>query len=293
VTGLSAETRALLAREGLAPRKRLGQNFLVDERVVGRMLDLAAVTAADTVLEIGPGLGALTDGLAVRAGRLYVIEYDRGLAEVLRRKFAASTVTVVEGDALEVDLGAAIAEPVVKVVASLPYNVAVPILFRLLEERRRFPDVTVMVQHEIAERLVASPGSKAYGAPSVLFQLHATVRGRFRVGPAAFYPRPRVTSEVLRVALAAEPCVPVDDERTFRAVVRAAFGQRRKMLRNALQAITGAAALSHESWERVFALSGIDGKVRGETLDVGDFATLANAAARVRGEGGARPPRRA
>jgi 16S rRNA (adenine1518-N6/adenine1519-N6)-dimethyltransferase len=210
VTGLSAETRALLAREGLAPRKRLGQHFLVDRNVVTRMVDLAEVAPDDVVLEIGPGLGALTDVLSARAARLYLVEYDRGLADVLRRKFAqVPHVHVIEGDALKVDLAAAVPEPRVKVVASLPYNVSVPILFRLLEERRVFADVTVMLQREVADRLLARPATRAYGAPSVLFQLYARVRGRFRVPSSAFYPRPQVVSEVIRLVLAPEPLVPL------------------------------------------------------------------------------------
>jgi 16S rRNA (adenine1518-N6/adenine1519-N6)-dimethyltransferase len=283
VTGLSAETRALLAREGLAPRKRLGQHFLVDRGVVGRMVDLAEVSAQDAVLEIGPGLGALTDVLAARAARLYLIEYDRGLASVLRRKFAdAPHVHVVEGDALKVDLGASVPEAHVKVVASLPYNVSVPILFRLLEERQVFADVTVMLQREVAERLLSPPGSRAYGAPSVLFQLYAQVRGRFRVPSAAFYPRPQVTSEVIRVALSAEPLVTLENTRIFQTIVRAAFNQRRKMLRNALQTVTGAAALPAAAWDAVLESVGVDGRVRGETLDLATFAALADAAGRVR-----------
>ncbi len=206
MSSLSAETRALLAREGLAPRKRLAQHFLVDKTVVARMVDLAAVRPDEAVLEIGPGLGALTDALATVAGQLYVVEIDRGLCEVLRRKYAThSSVHVIEGDALRVDFQRSIPEPTVKVVASLPYNAAAPILFRLLEERAVFSDVTVMVQREVAERLVARAGTRAYGAPSLLFQLYARVLGRFRVGPAAFYPRPQVVSEVLRMALDAEP----------------------------------------------------------------------------------------
>jgi len=283
VSGLSAETRALLAREGLAPRKRLGQHFLVDRNVVDRMLDLAEVGPGDAVLEIGPGLGALTDVLATRAARLYVVEFDRGLCEVLRRKFADNAlVQVIEGDALRVDLRAAIPEPTVKVVASLPYNVSVPILFRLIEERQIFADLTVMLQHEVAERLVARPGSRAYGAPSVLFQVYARLRGRFRVGSSAFYPRPQVASEVIRVALSPEPLVALENTRLFQAIVRAAFNQRRKMLRNALQMLTGAAALPPAAWDAVLESVGIDGRARGETLDLATFAALSDAVGRMR-----------
>ncbi len=294
MTGLSAETRALLAEGGLAPRKRLGQNFLVDRRVVARMIDLAAIAPGEAVVEIGPGLGALTDELAGRAARLYVIEYDRGLCEVLRRKFAAvPTVRLIEGDALKVDLRAAIPEGTVKVVASLPYSVAVPILFRLLDERAIFTDLTVMLQQEVADRLLARAGSRAYGAPSLLFQLYAEPLGHFRVPASAFYPRPQVRSQVIRVRLSLAPRVAVDDPVLLRALVRAAFNQRRKMLRNAVHTLPARFALEPKEWESVFAASGIDGRVRGEALDLAAFAALADAAGRVRAAGSrrARQPR--
>ena len=275
---LAAETRALLQREGLAPRKSLGQHFLVDQGVIARMVDLAQVTDTDAVLEIGPGVGALTDVLAARTARLYIVEYDRGLCVVLRRKFAAHReVKVIEGDALEVDLRGEIPETEVKVVASLPYNVSVPILFRLIEERHVFPDVTVMVQKEVADRLLAKVNTRAYGAPSVLFQLYAEPIGRFRVSSAAFYPRPQVASEVLRVRLSPTPRVPVEEPRLMAAVVRAAFNQRRKMLRNAVQTLTDPIALPPSVWDEIFAATGIDPRARGETLDVATFARLSDA----------------
>jgi 16S rRNA (adenine1518-N6/adenine1519-N6)-dimethyltransferase len=164
------------------------------------------------------------------------------------------------------------------VVASLPYNVAVPILFRLLEVRTIIPDVTVMLQREVAERLVARAGSKQYGAVSVLFQLHAELRGRFRVPAQAFYPRPQVSSEVIRARFLPEPRIALADRDLFVAIVRAAFGQRRKMLRNALQAV----ALPGDGWDAVLAATGIDGRQRGETLDLAAFAALADAADRHR-----------
>lgn len=279
---LAAETRALLQREGLAPRKSLGQHFLVDSGVIARMVDLADVTKRDAVLEIGPGVGALTDVLAERAARLYIVEYDRGLSIVLRRKFASHPdVKVIEGDALEVDLRGEVPETEVKVVASLPYNISVPILFRLIEERHVFPDVTVMVQKEVADRLLGKVDTKAYGAPSVLFQLYAEPRGRFRVGSSAFYPRPQVASEVLRVRLSPTPRVPVEEPRLMTAIVRAAFNQRRKMMRNAVQTLAAPLALPPPVWEEVFAAAGVDGRARGETLDVATFARLSDAAGKA------------
>ena len=285
VSTLFDATRALLAQEGLAPRKRLGQNFLIDARIVERMVDCAEVSSEDAVLEIGPGLGALTDVLAARAKRLYLVEYDRGFCSVLRRKFADSThIEVIEGDAVRIDLTAVVREPRIKVVASLPYNAAVSILFRLVDARRTFPEATVMVQREVGDRLVARAGTRAYGAPSVLFQLYARLLDRFRVPSAAFYPRPQVVSEVLRVEFTEEPCVAVDDPGALVAIVRAAFGQRRKMLHNALQTI-GAREATPDAWRDVLAHAGIDGSVRGETLEIPTFVALANAAAACLGHG--------
>jgi 16S rRNA (adenine1518-N6/adenine1519-N6)-dimethyltransferase len=196
-------------------------------------------------------------------------------------------VRVIEGDAVTLDLRDAIPEGTVKVVASLPYNVAVPILFRLVDERAIFSDVTVMLQREVAERLLARPGTRAYGAPSLLFQLYANPRGRFRVPASAFYPRPQVTSEVIRVRLELEPRVPVEDPALLRALVRAAFNQRRKMLRNALQTLPPRLALPPDAWEQIFATTGIDGRVRGETLDLSAYAALADAAAAALAASGA------
>jgi 16S rRNA (adenine1518-N6/adenine1519-N6)-dimethyltransferase len=282
MTRLAAETRALLQREGLAPRKSLGQHFLVEPAVIARMVDLAEVGAMDAVLEIGPGVGALTDVLAARAARLYIVEYDRGLCSVLRRKFAShSEVKIIEGDALDVDLRGEVPETEVKVVASLPYNVSVPILFRLIEERHVFPDLTVMLQKEVADRLLAKVDTRAYGVPSVLFQLYAEPRGRFKVSSSAFYPRPQVASEVLRVRLLPTPRVPVEEPRLFTAIVRAAFNQRRKMLRNAVQTLAAPLVLPAATWEEVFASAGVDGRARGETLDLATFARLSDVAGRA------------
>jgi 16S rRNA (adenine1518-N6/adenine1519-N6)-dimethyltransferase len=151
----------------------------------------------------------------------------------------------------------------------------------LIEERLIFPDVTVMVQHEVADRLLARVDTRAYGAPSILFQLYAEPCGRFRVPSSAFYPRPQVASDVIRVRLAAEPRVAVEEPRLMTAIVRAAFNQRRKMLRNSVQTLTGSAALPPSAWEEVFAAAGIDGRVRAETLDLRAFARLSDATGRA------------
>jgi 16S rRNA (adenine1518-N6/adenine1519-N6)-dimethyltransferase len=275
--GARRETREALAAAGLRPRKRWGQHFLCDPAVARRIVDTAEVRAQSTVLEIGPGLGALTDELARRAGRLYLVEIDPGLAARLADRHAGNPrVTVVAGDVLALPLGELVAEPTATVVANLPYNVASPILFRLLDLRARFPRAVVMLQREMAERLVAPPGTAAYGGPSVVMQAMAEVRLAFRVSPRSFVPPPRVQSAVVDVRWAERPRIPLGDEALFRAVVRAAFGQRRKMLRNALAAL---AAEHRCAVEDVLATAGVDSRTRAERLDAAAFGRLACALA--------------
>jgi len=203
--GARREAREALAAAQLAPRKRFGQHFLVDPNVVGRIVDLAAVADEPAVLEIGPGLGALTDALADRARRLYLVEIDRGLAARLVERYADRPhVRVVTGDVLELPLDAMVDEPHATVVANLPYNVTTPILFRLLDLRARFPRAVVMVQREVATRLAARPGGKEWGVLPALVQTFAEVRVAFGVSRRSFHPSPRVESASASSALPGE-----------------------------------------------------------------------------------------
>jgi 16S rRNA (adenine1518-N6/adenine1519-N6)-dimethyltransferase len=273
--GVRREAREALAAAGLRPRKRWGQHFLCDPGVARRILDTAAVGPDSVVLEIGPGLGALTDELARRAGRLYLVEIDPALCARLGERHAANLrVRVLAGDALALPLEDLVDEPHVTVVGNLPYNVASPILFRLLDLRARFPRAVVMLQREMAERLAAAPGSEAYGAPSVLVQAFAEVRIVFRVSPRSFLPPPRVQSAVVDLRWSVAPRVDVGDVAQFRAVVRAAFGQRRKMLRNALAGLARQRGDGAEAW---LMRAGVDPAARAEQLDVATFARLARA----------------
>jgi len=273
--GARREAREALAAAGLRPHRRWGQNFLCDPAVARRIVALADPGPDALVLEIGPGLGALTDELAARAERLYLVEVDRGLAARLAERYADNPrVRLLVGDALELPLEALIAEPgPVTVVANLPYNVASPILFRLLALRHRFPRAVVMLQREMADRLTARPGTPAYGAASVLLQAFADVRIAFGVSRRSFHPRPDVDSAVVDVRFAAVPRVDVGDPDRFRATVRAAFGKRRKMLRNALADPRRSAA----EIEAACAAAGVDPRARAETLDLAAFARLARA----------------
>ena len=268
---LLQQARFALSELGTRPHKRLGQHFLVDPTVIDRMLTAAQIGPEDAVLEIGPGLGALSETLAEVTARLYLVELDAILADRLRERFAGDQrVQVITADFLSLDLSSTFPEPAIHVVASLPYNVATPILFRLLEYRQKFPQATVMVQKEVAERLSANPGTKAYGVPSVLTQLYATVTTVCTVGPHSFFPAPKVESQVVRLVFQEAPRVAIRDEKIFRWVVRAVFAQRRKTLRNALR------AAGYENLDVVGGRAGINLQRRGETLSLEEFAALAN-----------------
>jgi 16S rRNA (adenine1518-N6/adenine1519-N6)-dimethyltransferase len=276
--GARREAREALAAAGLRPRKRWGQHFLCDAGVARRIVDTAEIHAGTRVLEIGPGLGALTDELARRAAHLHLIEIDPALAARLTERFAGDAhVEVITGDVLELPLERLIGPTPTTVVANLPYNVASPVLFRLLELRARVPRAVLMLQLEMAERLTARPGSKIYGASSVVVQAFAQVRVAFRVSRRSFLPPPEVDSAVVDVRWSPEPRADVGDPELFRAVVRAAFGQRRKMLRNALRTLVEARRPEAGTAEAVLRAAGIDPAARAETLDLTAFARLTRA----------------
>jgi 16S rRNA (adenine1518-N6/adenine1519-N6)-dimethyltransferase len=253
-------------------RKRFGQHFLVRRDIARRIVSLAELRGTETVLEIGPGHAALTEILADAAPELWLVEVDRDLSQSLRQRFAARPhVHVVEADILEIDLGQILPRfgPAV-VVANLPYNISTPVLMKLLDKPERFQRLVLMLQREVAERLVAPPGTKTYGALSVMVQLVARMRVAFAVHPSAFFPRPKVESAVVVV----EPCCPprlsADELKRVRVVVRTAFSQRRKQLGNALAPLVENAreALQH---------LGIDPRRRPETLTADEFVAITRA----------------
>lgn len=271
--GARREARTALASAGLRPRRRWGQHFLCDPGVARRIVETAELGPQTVALEIGPGLGALTDELVARAGRVYLIEVDAGLAARLRARYAGeSRVRLLEGDVLALPLAEVVSEPSVTVVANLPYNIATQVLFRLLELRARFPRAVVMLQREVAARLAARPGGRDYGVTSVLVQAFAEVRSAFRVSRRSFLPPPQVDSAVVDICWSVAPRVDVGDVGVFRDVVRAAFGQRRKMMRNALAALAARRGVEADA---VLARAGIPPTVRAETLDLDAFARLA------------------
>ncbi len=262
------QAAALLEQHGLAPSRALGQNFVVDPNTVRRIARLAEVGPGDHVVEIGAGLGSLTLALADTGATVTAVEVDRHVLPVLRDVVADRDVTVVEGDALELDWSAVLAGADRWVlVANLPYNVATPLVLDLLDGVPAIQRMLVMVQREAGERLAANVGDPAYGIPSVKVRYWATARLAGKVGPDVFLPRPKVDSALVAVERRPAPATDADPERLF-ALVRAGFGQRRKMLRRSLSGLVEPAA---------FATAEVRPEARAEELSVEDWGRLATA----------------
>lgn len=255
------------------PLKSLGQNFLVDNNIIDKIIHSADINSEDSVLEIGPGRGALTEYLARKAGRLVLIEYDHALAAALKELYTDDPrVTVIDADILAVDLIAVLGNVVGwKVVANLPYNISTAVLFRLLEVRDRLARMILMLQKEVGDRLVAAPDCADYGVTTVLLGLWFDMCREFIVSPGCFHPRPKVDSAVLSFVPLPGPRMPVGDESVFRLVVKGAFAMRRKTLINCLKA---AKLTTIDDLRRILADCGIDGQRRGETLSLDEFAAL-------------------
>ena len=265
-------TRHILKSFGLRASKRLGQNFLIDASVVKDIVAAAEIAEGDAVLEIGPGIGTLTQGLA--EARVTAVELDKKLPAVLAETLGAyDNVRVVRGDILKTDIRALMENAPFKVAANLPYYITTPILLALLEQRLPITHIVTMVQKEVAERMIADPGSKIYGALSVAVQYHTEPRIVREVAPRSFIPAPEVASAVIACRKRSAPPVETSDERMFFRVVRASFGQRRKTLANALLGV----GVSKEAVRCALEAAGIDAKRRGETLSLAEFARLSDA----------------
>ena len=273
------DARVLLGRYGLRAKKSFGQNFLISERVFRAIVDASVRADDDWIVEIGAGLGTLTARLAERVpeGKVIALERDPDMLAVLRGELGGvENVEIEAGDALRYDLrmaarwrGEAIA-----VCGNLPYHIAAPLLFRVMEARSAVRCAVVMIQKEMADRIVAPPGGKDYGALGVMIRTYADVSTVIRVGAGAFVPPPKVDSTVVKVVPlpGAAPRVPIADDKHYARVVHAAFGQRRKTLRNALRAVFDEAAV-----DGALEATGIVGTRRGETLDIAEFGRLAAA----------------
>jgi 16S rRNA (adenine1518-N6/adenine1519-N6)-dimethyltransferase len=268
-----AEVSSLLREHGLSPSRALGQNFVVEPATVRRIARIAGVGPGDHVVEIGAGLGSLTLALAETGAAVTAVEVDRHVLPALRAVLGerAPAVRLVEGDATTLDWAAALDPPdgPWHLVANLPYNVATPLVLDVLDGVPVVSELLVLVQREAGERLAAKVGDPAYGIPSVKVSYHATAELAGRVGAGVFVPRPRVESVLVRIRRRADgPPTPADPARLF-ALVRAGFGQRRKMLRRSLAGLVDADA---------FAAAGVDPTVRAEELDVVAWGRLAEAA---------------
>jgi len=255
-------------------KKRFGQNFLHDRQVVARILAAAELSPDDQVVEVGPGRGALTESLAAAARRVLVCEIDPDLILYWQQKQLPG-VEVVEGDVLQHDWEAVFTPPPFKMVANLPYNISTPILFKLIAHRHLFTRLVLMFQREVGERILASPGGKEYGVPSVLCQVWYDVARVTPVMPGAFHPPPKVESVVLRFDPLPGPRVALHGWEHFTRVVKAAFAQRRKSLRNAL----GSGEWDRETIDRALEACGLDPQRRAETLGLDEFSALAGALA--------------
>ena len=254
--------------------KKLGQNFLIKRGIVDEIVMAADLQEGEPVLEIGPGIGTLTQGLAQSGANVTAIELDTRLLEVLDTTLAQySNVTIVHGDVLKLDVPSIMNHKPFKVVANLPYYITTPIIMSLLESRLPIERLVVMVQKEVALRMVAKPGTKDYGALSVAVQYYTKPDIVLDVPPKSFLPAPAVTSSVIRCVLRDKPPVDVVDEKLFFRVVKAGFAQRRKTFANTMKT-TG---LSKDRIEELLAKANIDGQRRGETFTLQEFADVANA----------------
>lgn len=269
------QTKQTLRKYGLRLRKGLGQNLLIDDDVLEKIVEAASLTKDDLVLEIGPGLGVLTKRLASLASKVIAVEIDSALVGLLGRELRdCKNVEIIEADILKTDLSKLLppSSPKLKVVANLPYYITTPVIIHLLEKRDLIESMIIMIQKEVGERIIASPGGKDYGSLSILVQYYAIPELITPVASSSFIPRPKVDSSVIKLKVADAPRVKVDDEKLFFRVVRGAFGKRRKMLPNALSG----AGFDKEKVVDLLNRMGLNPKQRGETLSIQEFAALSN-----------------
>ncbi len=253
------------------PRRRFGQHFLHDPQIIARIVAAIRPMPSEPLVEIGPGLGALTRPLLQAAGELDVVELDRDLLEPLQARCAGlgGTLRIHQADALTFDFARLRGEgPRLRIAGNLPYNISTPLLFHLLNQAEQIHDLHFMLQREVVERMAAGPGEDAYGRLSVMLQYRCRIEALFTVGPGAFQPPPKVWSAVVRLVPRETFAVTVRDEQRFAEVVRRAFAQRRKTLRNSLQGLLDIDQIK---------AAGVDPTVRPETLDLAAFAALSDA----------------
>lgn len=278
--GIPQNTIAVLQKYNFNFQKKFGQNFLIDTHVLEKIMDSAEITKEDCVLEIGPGIGTMTQYLAERAGHVVVVEIDKNLIPILEETLSAyDNVTIINNDILKVDINKLVDElnegKPIKVVANLPYYITTPIIMGLFESHVPIKSITIMVQKEVADRMQVGPGTKDYGALSLAVQFYAKPEIVANVPPNCFIPRPGVGSAVIRLTRYEEPPVEVADEKKMFALIRASFNQRRKTLVNGLSNAPEL-GLSKEAVIEALEKQGLAPTVRGETLTLEQFAQLSN-----------------
>lgn len=271
-------------KHGFQFSKSLGQNFLTDKNIIDKIIEKSMIGKGDLVIEIGPGIGVLTAAAAEAAGKVIAIEIDRNLIPILGETLREyDNIEIINSDVLKTDLSALLEQNEeingqkregVKILGNLPYYITTPIIMKILEDRVRTDSITIMLQKEVADRIKAGPGTKAYGALSVAVQYYCTVAHVVNAPKEIFVPQPKVDSTVIRLDVRKEKPVLLSSEETFFAVVKAGFGQRRKTLLNSLTGIYG---LTKDEIAVVMAAAGIDPVRRAETLSLEEFAALANA----------------
>ncbi len=269
----------ILKKHAVRPRRRFSQSFLKDDNVARKIVGAADLRGNDVVLEIGAGHGILTRLMAPRVKKLLAVEIDPYLIAVLEEEAGGrDNVVILNADILKLDLAALLAGyggEGKKIVGNIPYGISTEILFRLLTHRRLIASATLMVQKELAERLTAAPGTKAYGIPTVLLTMYARIGHLFDVPPPCFYPRPRVMSSLVSLTFRDRPLIELSDENHFSRLVKAAFAQRRKTLANNLRAASGLGC-KQEDLEKAMEKWGLDGRIRAEMLAVETLGLLSN-----------------
>jgi len=256
----------------IKPKKSLGQNFLIDKNIQNKIISCAELSSTDTVLEIGPGQGALTGLLCQKAAKVYAVEIDRNLCGVLTEKFAHSrNISIINADFLKFDLRSLAPGSKLKIIGNIPYYITSPIIEHLLFYRDRIQDIYLMVQKEFAQRMSARPGSKVYGSFSCFVQYYTEPEILFLIKKNSFHPAPKVDSCFLKLTLRTEPPVQVKSENSLFRIIRAGFQQRRKTLKNSLEKLVPADKL-----DKFFREYDLNPKIRPEDLSLYDFANLAN-----------------
>lgn len=278
--GTPGGTVEILKKYNFSFQKKYGQNFLIDTNILKKIVDASCITEQDCVLEIGPGIGTMTQYLAKSAKEVIAVEIDRALIPILEDTLSGyDNVTIINEDILKLDIGRMVEEKnegrAIKVVANLPYYITTPIIMGLLEGHVPIESITIMVQKEVADRMQTGPGTKDYGALSLAVQYYTKPEIVAQVTPACFMPKPKVGSAVIRLARHEKPPVDVDDEKLMFSVIRASFNQRRKTLVNGL-ANDPKLGISKEKALKVLETMGLPSTVRGEALSLKEFAQLSN-----------------